>query len=280
MQHGNAPYYTHGEHVPGCHPQSIVNMQHGNALYYTGSNLQFQRARDSVQIIPPINPPAYGMRDGRNYFIGYQNHVNPPNRQLNKMPTPHQHRKHNHLNSHKNAGRKGNSQTSTNTMPASYIDVNLTNVTDVSSHGTQCHDPIVNIKRADIQLAQLSDVINVEQYHDDGAPTAQGTGGIREEIISYISSPPGSPEIVNCQADQGQGVGGLSKSVDSITPNRYARTDRMGNHANKRKTPDKENVSAAGKEHHHFLFIPHTQIKPPDSMNNELPTLSSGRQSV
>ena len=73
---------------------------------------------------------------------------------------------------------------------------------------------------------------------------------------------------------------GLSKSVDSTTPNRYARTDGIGNHANKRKTPDKENISAAGKEHQHFLFIPHTQRNPPDSMNNELPTLSSGRQSV
>ena len=167
--------------------------------------------------------------------------------------------------SHKSVGSKGNSQTPNNMMPASCMDVNLTNVTDVPSHEAQRHDPIVNINRADIQLAPVSEVIDVEQYHDDGALMAQGTGGIREEIISHINSPPGSPEIVNCHTDQGQGVGGLSKSVDSTTPNRYARTDGIGNHANKRKNPDKENISAAGKEHQHFCSFPtlreNTQIQ-------------------
>ena len=85
---------------------------------------------------------------------------------------------------------------------------------------------------------------------------------------------------MNGHTGQRQGVGGLAKSVDSTTANRCTRTDGIGNHANKIKTPDKENVSVAGKEHQHFLFIPHTQRKPPDSMNSELPTLSSGRQSV
>ena len=85
------------------------------------------------------------MRDGRNYLIGYQNHVNIPNRQHNEMLIPNQRRKHNYHNSHKSVGRKGNSQTSTNTMPASYMDVNLTNVMDVPSRGTQRHDPNVNI---------------------------------------------------------------------------------------------------------------------------------------
>ena len=140
------------------------------------------------------------------FEIGYQNHVNLPNRQPNEMPISHQRRKHNYLNSHISVSSKGNSHTSNNSMPASYMDVNLTNVTDVPSHEAQRHDPIVNINRADIQLAPVSEVIDVEQYHDDGALTAQGTGGIREEIISHISSPPGSPEIVNCHTDQGQGV--------------------------------------------------------------------------
>ena len=166
MQHGNVPYYAHSVHVPGYHPQSNINMQHGNALYYAGSNLQFQRAGELGQNIPPINPPAYGMRDGRNYLIDNQNHVNLPNRQPNEMQIPHQRRKHNYFNSHKSVGSKGNSQTSNNMMPASYMDVNLTNVTDVPSREAQRHDPIVNINRADIQLAPVSEVIDVEQYHD------------------------------------------------------------------------------------------------------------------
>ena len=99
MQHGNVPYYAHSVHVPGYHPQSNINMHHGNALYYAGSNLQFQRAGELGQNIPPINPPAYGMHDGRNYLIGYQNHVNLPNRQPNEMSIPHQRRKHNYFKS-------------------------------------------------------------------------------------------------------------------------------------------------------------------------------------
>ena len=174
MQHGNVPYNAHSVHVPGYYPKGNINMQHGNALYYAGSNLQFQRAGELRQNILPINPPAYGRRDGRNYLTGYQNHVNLSNRQPNEMPIPHQSRKQNYFNSHKSEGSKGNSQTSNNMMPASYMDVNLTNVTDVPSHEAQRHDPVVNINRADIQLAPVSEVIDVEQYHDDGAPRPRG----------------------------------------------------------------------------------------------------------
>ena len=152
--------YAHS--VPGYHPQSNINMQHGNAPYYAGSNSSSRELVVQYRI-SPYESPAYRMRDGRNYSVGYKNHVNLPNRQPNEMPIPHQPRNHNYHNSHKSGGRKCNGQFSTNTMPASSKDVNLTNVTDVPSRGIQRHDPNININRADIQLAPVSEVINVEE---------------------------------------------------------------------------------------------------------------------